>query len=320
VVAGAGPEFAVFKSTDRGRSWVRSDVGMPRESRINAFGSLDQVLFAGTDAGLFISRDEARSWEPTTRVAISGGRVISLATLGQRVFAATAGTGLLVSSDKGRSWDPNGATPSKKIRCLLAHEGNLYAGTDAEGAFSSGDGGRVWVPLREGLPLHAQVLALAVVQGRLFAGLYSRGLYAWEDPVRRWKKLEPVTPLALTAVRGTLVAGHNPGGIYWSGDLGASWSKGTPSAASRSSFVLSTAPGELSADAPIWELASDDELVFAGASAGIYYSEDRGHTWTRARTGLPDESPGVAFLVKRPFVLAGIWIRGAKGNPAGAED
>lgn len=316
--AAAAEKYAVFKSTDRGRSWIRSDAGMPDQSRINAFGSAGEVLFAGTDSGIFISGDEARSWRPATGAAMSSGRIISFATLGQQVFAGTDGSGILVSADEGESWVRNAAFPSKKVRCLLAHERKLYAGTDADGVFVLDGDGQVWTHLRQELPAHAQVFALSVVAGRLFAGLYSKGLYAWHEQEDHWTKAGPVSPLVLAAVGGTLVAGHNPGGLYWSADLGASWSKGTARTVCHLTSVLSDDSSELSTKAPVWELASNDELVFAGASTGIYYSEDRGRTWARARTGLPAESPGVSFLLNRAFVLAGTHIKDANGEPDGA--
>ena len=74
----------------------------------------------------------------------------------------------------------------------------------------------------------------------------------------------------------------------------------------------------LATDAPIWELAADDKLVFVGAASGIYYSEDRGRNWTRARVGLPRVSPGVSFLLNRNFVLAGTLIERANGRPSGS--
>jgi hypothetical protein len=122
----------------------------------------------------------------------------------------------------------------------------------------------------------------------------------------------------LATLGGTLVAGHNPGGLYWSADLGVSWSKGTASAVGQFTPGLLGEVGELPSEAPVWELAADDGLVFAGAATGVYYSEDRGRTWIRARTGLPAESPGVAFLLQRTFILAGTWIKGSEGEPRGA--
>lgn len=243
---------------------------------------------------------------------MSSGRIISFAALGQSVFAGTDGKGLLVSLDRGKSWALEPTFPSRKVRCLLAHDGKVYAGTDSDGVFASNVAGQPWTRLSAGLPSHAQVFALSGVGGRLFAALYGRGLYAWDEQKHSWVKTGPVTPLALASVQDTLIAGHNPGGLYWSGDGGASWSKGVAAGHSPGPLAPldSDNSGELSPEAPVWELGSNaDNLILAGAAAGIYYSRDRGRTWARARKGLPETSPGIAFLLKRDFVLAGTLIK-----------
>ena len=316
VAAGAG-SHAVFKSTDRGRSWVRSDTGIPEGSRINAFGSLGETVFAGTDSGIFISQDEARSWWPATGVAMSSGRIISCATLGRKVFAGTHDKGVLVSADEGESWALDAAFPSQKVRCLLTHQVRFYVGTDAEGVWVSNDAGKTWAPLVQDFPADAQVFALSVVEDRVFAGLYSKGLHVWNEQEHRWTKAGPLSPLVLASLDGTLVAGHNPGGLYWSTDLGDSWSKGAARTAGQDTLEQLNGDGELSSEAAVCALAANDEMVIAGASAGIYYSEDRGRTWTRARAGLPSESPGVSFLLEKSFILAGTTISSASGEPKG---
>lgn len=199
-IAATAEEYAVFKSKDRGQTWFRSDTGLPNGSRINAFGALDEKLFAGTDSGIYLSADEALGWRPARGTAMTSGRIISFATLGQNVFAGTDGRGLLMSADGGRSWVRNVAFPSLKARCLLAHAGKLYAGTDAEGVLVSNDDGQAWSALLEGLPARSQVFALAMVEDRLFAGLYSQGLYAWSQREHRWAKTSSVSPLVLAAV------------------------------------------------------------------------------------------------------------------------
>lgn len=315
-IAGAADEYAIFKSIDRGRSWFRSDTGIPRGTRINTFGTLDDSVFVGTDSGVIISGDEGKSWDPAGGAATSSGRIISFADLKRRVFAGTDGNGMLVSSDNGKSWFRDATFPAKKVRCLLSHEGKLYAGTDNEGVFGC-EGGQNWKPLLRGFPIGGQVFALAVVKDTLFAGLYSKGLYAWNKRESHWTKTGTVSPLALAASGDTLVAGHNPGGLYWSADDGSTWSKATVSEAGEVALLNPEAKDELSSEAPVWELASGDGLVLCGASTGIYYSEDRGRTWTRIQAGLPEQSPGIAFCFMRGFILAGTQVSGAKGEPEG---
>ena len=279
---------------------------MPGDSRVNAFGALGESVFAGTDSGIFISRDEVRSWQPAMGIAMSSGRILCFATIGGSVYAGTDGRGILVSSDGGISWESNAGFPRVKVRSLLAHRGELYAGTDANGVLVSGDGGRSWVRESKGLPDGAQVFALAALNGRVFAGLYARGPYAWQELEQRWLKAGEVTPLALASVGGALVAGHNPGGIHWSEDLGTNWFRATVSIPGQSTPSLPNPADELSGDAPVWELASGDDLAIAGVATGIYYSADQGRTWARARRGLPAGSAGVSFLVRRNLVLAGV--------------
>jgi photosystem II stability/assembly factor-like uncharacterized protein len=299
-------ENAIFASTNRGRSWSRSDTGMPGNTRINAFGSLDDCIFAGTDSGVFFSRDTGRSWQRPAGPATSVVRILCFATLGQRIYAGTDGNGILVSSDKGSTWAVSAKFSSGKIRCLLAQKGKLFTGTDADGVFVSDDRVENWNPLSKGFPAGAQVFAMAGVNGAVFAGLYNDGLYVWADQAQRWKNPGSVSPLALVGIGGTLVAGHNPGGIFWSDDSGETWSKAT---ANSPDPIMADEAGELSTNAPVWELAADKDIVFAGASEGIYYSEDNGHTWIRARAGLPTEAPGVAFLVKGNVILASTLLK-----------
>lgn len=311
----AAESYAVFKSTDRGRSWSRSDAGMPGQSRINVFGSVEAVLFAGTDSGVFISRDEARSWRPASGAAMTSGRIISLATHRNTVWAGTDGSGLMMSEDRGESWVRNALFPSRKVRCLIVHGKTLYAGTDSDGVFVFDAEEQVWSRRQEGLPPHAQVFALSVADGGLFAGLYSQGLFVWSERERRWTRSGPVSPLALVTSRRTLIAGHNPGGLYWSADFGASWSGGILSTVDAVPSPLADSFEKFPDGAPVWEMTADDDVALAGVSQGVYLSRDHGRTWVRAQEGLPAKGPGVAFLVNRAIMLAGISIVNPEGKP-----
>ncbi len=288
--------YGVFRSTDRGRSWSRSDAGLPAHVRVNAFGAVRSAVLAGTDEGIYVSQSQGVDWKPASGAAIGSGRILSLAAIGNTAYAGTDRSGVLVSIDGGQSWVREFHCPFRYVRSLLAHAGALYAGTDAQGVFVSRDGARSWSSIGRGLPAGAQIFSMAQLKGRVFAGLYSKGLYVWSSREQRWRKVGPVSPLVLATAGETLLAGHNPGGIHRSDDLGATW---TPARIGFSEGLGS---------APVWELGSCPGLAIAGVYAGIYYSEDRGRTWVRATTGLPANSAGIAFLGAGSFVLAGVSV------------
>jgi hypothetical protein len=312
-------EYAVYKSTDRARSWVRGDSGLPSDVRVNALGLIEGVALAGTDAGVFRSTDNAASWRPTRLDGGTSVRVLDFATMGSQVFAASDGSGVLVSADGGANWNPTAGMTNGKVRCLLTSRDALYAGLDEGGVRRSVDAGRSWQSLTNGLPAKAQVFALTAVEGQVFAGLYSQGLYVLDPRGVGWTRADTMKPLVLAASTDTLIAGHNPGGLHWSADRGRTWdgdSKATEPP------LLLTPPGlldEPASEAPVWALASSHGLTLAGAAAGTYFSEDGGRYWTRCRTGLPSQAPGIAFLVSDRMVLVSIPTTpsGVRALPSG---
>lgn len=308
----------LYRSEDRGRSWTRSDSGLPGDSRINALSAIADTVVAGTDSGIFISADSGKTWRKSSITGPNSARVISLAAANNHLFAGIEGA-ILTSTDGGRSWLTNQTFPRRIVRSLLALDGALYVGTDGAGVYQTTDfssSSNRWIQLSAGLPPDAQVLALTSIDGQIFAGLYANGLYTWKHPAQKWIQVGAaagIKPLTLTSTSKTLLAGHNPGGIYTSDDLGVTWSRwkgqahrdnSDNSVPSLPSFDLAFGPTTVSLDAPIWDLAADHETAFAGAADGIFYSEDRGRHWTRATRGLPAVTPGVAFLVSSNLVLA----------------
>lgn len=312
-------EYAIYKSTDRARSWVRADSGLPSHVRVNALGLIDGVALAGTDAGVFRSTDAAGNWHPTRTSDGASVRVLDFATMGSQVFAASDGSGVLVSADGGSNWKPTIGLTNGKVRCLLALKDGLYAGMDAGGVKRSVDAGRSWQSITNGLPARAQVFALAAVEGQVFAGLYSQGLYVLDPGGVGWTRTNAVKPLVLAASADTLIAGHNPGGLHWSPDRGRTWDGDSNGQQATLVLPQPDLTDEPASEAPVWALASGHGLTMAGAAAGTYFSEDGGRHWTRSRTGLPSQAPGIAFLVSDRVVLVSIPTTqaGVRAHPPG---
>ena len=296
--------FNLYKSTDRGTSWVKAGQGLPSDARINVLTMAVDGVVAGTDQGIFISRDAGEKWQPTQQGIGTESRVLCFATQGGRVFAGTQKHGVLFSDDEGTTWNAvNAGLTDLFIRSLLVVGTRLYAGTDKEGVFVSENSGFCWTNQRTGLPDLSQVFDLVSADGTVFAGLYSKGLYRWDAERGFWVKTGEVVPLELAVAGKTLVVGHNPGGVFVSDDQGKIWQDGNAG---------------LPVDAPTWTLAGEEERVWAGTTGqvgldpdviGLFASQDRGKSWTRSDAGLPPSSAAVSFVVTKHFILAGIATR-----------
>jgi ligand-binding sensor domain-containing protein len=160
-------------STDQGRTWTATKPVPWRDSALLL--ALGDALFAGTVAGLYVSRDGASTWE---EVPLPDGPhdVAYLADAGQRtLLAGLAGEqqtfGLLQSNDAGVTWQwiagtPRGGTPRLESSlseadftserapgqagdhfqfCMTADsDGRVVVGTD-RGLYHSVDRGRTWM-------------------------------------------------------------------------------------------------------------------------------------------------------------------------------
>lgn len=308
--AGVAEPF-LFKSMDNGKSWSPAGAGLGENQSVNGLGSFEDTVFAGTNTGIYFSKDQGQSWNPASIEGDLTPRVLCISrTSKDIVFAGTDGAGLLESKDQGQTWTLNTKFPSLKVRCIVANQNELYLGTDTHGVYVSSDQGQHWSQLNQGLPEKSQVFAMTSIHDQLFAALYSQGLYGWEASTQSWKKAGEVSPLVLSATSTALIAGHNPGGVFRSDDLGFSWEKGM--AESLTFFDLSgrEESDKLSSNAPVWEGASSENFSIIGASDGVFYSLNHGITWTRSTTGLPPNRPGIAFLVMPDYVLASISNQG----------
>lgn len=88
----------LFYSDDLGESWHPSGKGLTNPN-IRVLYHLDRIIFAGTDAGLFISGDGGISWN----LFLNGLQINSMASVKKELIVATS-KGVLRTNDLGKNW------------------------------------------------------------------------------------------------------------------------------------------------------------------------------------------------------------------------
>jgi photosystem II stability/assembly factor-like uncharacterized protein len=141
--------YAMYRSTDNSITWEKANKGMPFQPAF-FLAVIGPNVFAGVrengeeQSGVFISSDYGANWSPTHNL-ISGKRIGSLGTQGQRLFVGTYSDGLFTSTDNGSSWNEiDCILTDKNVMEILAIDNNLYVGTD-NGVYFSYDNGNSWI-------------------------------------------------------------------------------------------------------------------------------------------------------------------------------
>ncbi|HEY3874110.1 MAG TPA: hypothetical protein VGM92_01420, partial [Candidatus Kapabacteria bacterium] len=132
----------IFLSTDSGGSWkkIGSTTG-PASS----FAMIGTNLFVGTGDGIFISSDNGGTWTQSDS-GIIGIDVVSLATIGTHLFAATPANGVFISTNNGTSW--NSVTHGLYyeylyVTSLFVNGTKIFVGSQ-DGVISSTNEGATW--------------------------------------------------------------------------------------------------------------------------------------------------------------------------------
>jgi hypothetical protein len=265
--------------------------------------SLPSTILAGTDMGLYVSRNTGATWTQT----LTGVRVW---TVGFDVrtpvdaFAGTDGKGVLASVDAGETWaDASSGLGDLDVRSLAFGLDGIAAGTNAGVALSPN--GHVW---HDGGLDRYSIAAVAVAANSpqftvvagadgAISGTLSAGYLFSSSGGGAWEVLQSGLPTG--AVVSSITAGQidaavpkrplivaTSQGIFRSGDGGATWTAGTGVPQALTLTVAQFGP-------------LDPNLAYAGADAGgstggdFYRSTDGGLTYHKADTGLPSGSKNV---------------------------
>jgi photosystem II stability/assembly factor-like uncharacterized protein len=267
---------AIYKSTNKGIEWIKSNGDLPPLTTIMQIKADNQgIIYIATSDGLFRSNDYGTTW-----VKIQSANVEKAAIATNGFLYTIANSILYKSVDDGISWKPiqSGLPKGRVLDINIDPSNNLFISYNpdswgsVEALYKSDDNGENWTSLRSFGPFYSIVITSS---GELLIPDISSGLYRSTDHGSTWTNictgLKDVRIIDIVSnSSGQLFAASN--GVRSSLDNGITWVKVGPS----------------NTKTEITSLAiNSNGYLFAGSrNYGLFRSTNNGADWIRLTTGL----------------------------------
>jgi photosystem II stability/assembly factor-like uncharacterized protein len=199
--SGSRPAGGSTTPLDRGRKWTRYKDGFEnrRIHTIVRHPLDDDIVFAGSVAGLYVTLNRGESWALISPDTFVVNAITMHPQRPERIVLGTEADGVYVSEDAGKIWRRSSrGLHNVRVASVIPDpeiEGQVYAtvtfGGSASGLYVSSDGGANWSRLNQ-TPI-PEILALCGSQGgespRFVAGT-ERGFFHSADGVT-WERADP---------------------------------------------------------------------------------------------------------------------------------
>jgi len=228
---------AVFKSSDHGAIWVKSDSGLGEASLSavtfspGAGSTAKGICMASTmSAGVFVSTDAGIHWSPSNS-GLTTMRATSVIAIDSTFLIGTADRGIFRSVNNGLTWSPAATGSTDTSISMLATVAGCAFAASGKNVYQSISKGSTWELIPGPLPAAALNLVLVPTPGKgsgaaVFA-ITDSGYFrlAYDDSM--WTPANPSSSIftgsyTLTAVDASLYAVTRES-VFRSNDLGRTW-------------------------------------------------------------------------------------------------
>jgi photosystem II stability/assembly factor-like uncharacterized protein len=187
--------YGIWCTHDRGDTWKECSAGLNKKYTQTIAVDRTQAgrVLAGTEGGLYLSTDGAKSW------SLVGPENVAILDIKQSAssppiwLAATQENGVLLSADDGKRWQlAKGGIAKASIYAVAIDPfdaKNMAAVSWGAGVFVSADGGKTWQQRNRGLPVLNlyQTIFDANHPGRLWAATFEEGIFHSDDMGQTWR-------------------------------------------------------------------------------------------------------------------------------------
>ena len=277
-----------FVSNDSGVSWQQGknlDTGRIRAFTLRQDISNPNIMYLGTNVGIFRSMDRGNSWAQLTapKVQVKPKRPVAKTPLKKTVEVKAKIAPSAISTAAGPKLIPVINEKVKVIEMLPDGKGGLLVGTDS-GLYRSYDVKKGWEKLPFGTDLNDNIFAIHISPQRpdtIWVGTANSGVLVSRDNGKAWTKTAgavdniPVSSITSDPRRPDYVYVGTVQTFYLSRDNGQTWTRrgGNLSIGNFTSILINP--------------NNTDEILLSSSldtDGGIFISTDAGNKWKRVDT------------------------------------
>lgn len=309
----------VWRSLDAGQTFARAMDGMFVECFVRALvvhPRNDNLLYIGTEQGLFRSTDGAGNWQRVD-TPLNDRQIWSiLMTPAQpdTIFVGTCPSRIYRSLDAGRSWHECKTTITPecprimhtRVTTLKADpddERVYWAGVEIDGVHRSSDGGATWQRYSGSGLISQDIHDLALWSAggkKVLLAATNADLHRSADDGQTWQPLRVKQNLPWSYCRALCLPFGKPGTVLLGAGNGPPGSEGVVGFSPHAGHTWQAATFPGLANSTIWNFAvhpADPRLIYASSVSGeLYRSQDGGEEWEK----LPREFGEIRALAWTP--------------------
>ena len=299
----------IWRSLDNGETFQRRNAGIFMEADVRALvvhPSDPQILYAGTNAGIYRTSDGGENWERLNTPFLPGdgwptGAVVWSLLIHpadpRLLFAGVCPAGIYRSRDEGANWEKldAGINPDCKpivysrVTCLLAdpaEPNTLWAGVEIDGIRRSQDLGNSWERRDNGISsqdIHS--LAIAPGSPRTLLAATNNDLNLSRDEGLTWVPQNVKATFPHGYCRGIIAKADAPSTLLLGNGNGPPGSTGSLQISRDGGQTWRQAELPVRPNSTIWTFgthpALPERIFCASVSGYLYHSDDGAVTWRK---------------------------------------